>query len=79
MENKKIVNAIPEPKVVRKKVYVVEETIFDDGRVNMHRRNDGFSLFELLGIFDFISREVVDIIKGFPIKVDNVKREVVVE
>lgn len=79
MAKKKKESAVSVPKIIRKKIYTVEQITYEDGKVFMNRRNDGFSPIELLGMFDFISREVVDMINGVPIKLDHVKREVVVE
>lgn len=65
-----------ENKIVSTKVYTITVIEDQDGTKNMHRINDGFEAFELLGLAQFISIEIKDQITG-KYKPDIVKREVI--
>lgn len=62
--------------IVSTKMYTITVTEDQDGLKNMHRTNNGFDAFELLGLAQFISIEIKDQITG-KYKPDTVKREVI--
>ena len=65
-------------KVVKEKVYTVKLIFFDDGSTQLKRTNDGFNVFELLGVLNLSSQENVDNLTGrLCYSIDEMKREVV--
>ena len=62
--------------VVKTNVYHVELTFYEDGTTSLRRYNNGFNLFELLGILDLTRVEIVEQMRG-NLKPDVIKREVV--
>ena len=77
MSKKKEVEKQQEKKVIKVKTWSIVVTEFQDGSNKMSRKNDGFNPLELIGIADFVSREVREQILG-RIVPDTIKREVVV-
>lgn len=66
----------PEKVIKSKKSYTIEWIEYADKSTMLHRTNDGFSFFELLGLLEYIKSECQEIYKG-TIKPDIIKREVV--
>jgi len=60
------------------KTYTVTLKTDDDGKSQMHRRNDGFNILELAGIAGLLLKEFAGIL-GEEIKVDTITREVVMD
>lgn len=61
-------------KVVKVQTWTVTQREFEDGTKEMHRLNDGFTAFELLGLSDFLSHEIRLQLLG-QITPDSIKRE----
>jgi hypothetical protein len=69
-----------EKKVVQVKTYLVTQTLYDDDSTNLTRRNDGFSLFDLLAIAALVQQELIALIHGdIKYKPDVIKREVILD
>lgn len=52
----------------------------DDGKITMHRTNDGFGAFELLGMLEITKHDILDQLEGVSRgEVDVVKRTVIEE
>jgi hypothetical protein len=49
---------------------------YDDGKVELIRRNDGFDVFELLGLISLANNELAEQLRG-NLKPDVIKREVI--
>ena len=67
-----------EKKVIKKKIYSITVTQFEDGTTNMQRINDGFNILELLGICQLTAVEIKEQFAG-NIKPDVITRQVVVD
>lgn len=50
-------------KVVKKQKYTITIEEYEDGSSGMHRKTQGLWGFELLGVLDFISKDIVSIIR----------------
>ena len=61
--------------MTEKKIYTIHLTR-KDNKLTLERTNDGFTPFELLGLCEFLSREIVQQIAG-DIKPDIIKRNVI--
>jgi hypothetical protein len=77
-EETKTTEQKPENKVLRTATYTVKMMRMADGSQHMERRNDGFSLVELMGVLSLTQLEILEMFKG-NIKVDTIKRQVVQE
>lgn len=66
-----------EKTTVRKRTWNITLEDFSDGTSAMHRSNDGFLSFELLGLCEMMKADVLKQIVG-EIKPDEIKREVIV-
>jgi hypothetical protein len=63
-------------KVITTKRYTIVEETLTDGTKSMQRINDGFTAFELLGMFAFINDEILMQVKGI-MTPNTVRKEVV--
>lgn len=55
---------IPERKIVEIKKWTVEQTIYEDGRSSIYRKNEGFNPMELLGILSYTEGDILDQVRG---------------
>ena len=58
------------------KTYTMSLNHYDDGKVELIRRNDGFDVFELLGLISLANNELAEQLRG-NLKPDVIKREVI--
>ena len=69
-----------EQKISVTKVYTVTQLVYEDGSSEMVRRNDGFTVLEIIGIASMINNDLMSHISGKnPLKVDTIKRENIVD
>ena len=69
-----------EQKISVTKVYTVTQFFYEDGSSKMVRRNDGFTVLEIIGIAGMINNDLMSHISGEnPLKVDTIKREIIVD
>ena len=61
------------PKIIKKKKWTFEVIQYSDGSTKIHRINDGFNLYELMGIVEFTKQELFETMKG-SIQPDIVER-----
>ena len=61
--------------IVKKRKWIVEHIMYDDGTTQLSRTNDGFNPFELMGILELSKDDIINQIKG-DVKPDIVKRKV---
>lgn len=59
-----------EKKEVIKKSYSIEVIVYDDNTVTVNRKNDGFSLTELLGTLAIAQNELLSLFSG------NIKKQI---
>ena len=62
-------------KVIKKRKWIVEHIMYDDGTTQLSRKNDGFNSFELMGLLELSKDDIINQIKG-NVKPDVVKRKV---
>jgi hypothetical protein len=75
---KKIIKpSVTESPVVRTATYIFEFSVKADGSTKLKRTCDGFNGYELLGLLDLASREIMEQMKGGGIKPDIIERNVV--
>ncbi len=65
-----------EKRVISEKIYTIKIIDYDDGTQSMHRNSDGFNTMEILGVCDFISKDVYSCMRN-DIKPDFIKRTAV--
>jgi len=63
---------------MRKATYTINWTIDDDGTTTLKRVNDGFNVFELMGILEIIQKEIIQQCTG-KIQPDFIERKIVVD
>jgi hypothetical protein len=63
-------------KVIITRKYIIEEQTLSDGTKSIIRTNDGFAVFELLGLFAFINDELLMKVKEM-MTPDTVRKEII--
>lgn len=64
-------------KIVTIKTWTVQLTEYDDDSSTLHRTNDGFSVFELIGLTSLLQFELIQQFKGY-IEPTIIKRDVII-
>jgi hypothetical protein len=68
---------IEEPDIVREATYTINMEVYKDGTSSLLKRNDGFNIYELLGVLNIAEEDLFKQIRGEKLKIDTIKREIV--
>ena len=71
-------NNIDSQKIIRTQTFILKIEWLANGKYNIHRINDGFDIFELMGHVGFLQQEIIKQMAG-EIKPDVITRTVIVD
>lgn len=66
-----------ESKEVNRKVYTIEEIVYEDGHCDLVRSNTGFTIYEILALVSIVQDDMFSILKSQSKKYDKVTKQVV--
>ena len=64
-------------KVLNTKIYTIKLEEFDDKATTLTRTNDGFDLFQLLGVIGVANDDIIKTLKGTMKEPTRIKRQIV--